>query len=666
MISDYNTAIFVLRQFLKIKWLDVAREASGKYVQKATVSISVLVLVAGLLLPASAQKSSTTLRALRLLSPDSSLVVTLTQQETSGKRQISYQVHFKGKPVILESGLSIQIDNHLFEKAMAQRVDTLTDWCADLEIKNIIESARDTTWNPVYGERSSVRDRYNQLEIQLAKAGNPNYRLSLIVRAYDEGIAIRYFFPEHPQGLYYKVVAENTEFTLPAETKAYVAAWAQAAYEALPLRDWPDESERPLTLALPNGLYASLAEASMIDYSRTKFKLSQKKKNTITTSIYESVDLISPVGTPWRVIMVADKPGKLIENNAILLNLNEPSRIADPSWIKPGKVMRETTLTTKNALACIDFAQKHNLQYILFDWKWYGPAFSFNSDASKVVAPIDMAKVVSYGKNKGVGVWLYVNQQALLAQMDQIFPLYEKWGIKGVKFGFIQVGSHRWTSWTQHALKTAAKYNLMVNIHDEYRPTGEARTWPNFMTSEGIRGNEEFPDATQNTMLPFTRGLAGASDYTICYYDRRLKNTHAHQLALSVVMYSPIQTLFWYDRPGQYHGEPEIEFFEHVPTTWNETLVLNGEIGKYITTARRSGQQWFVGSITNNDARKLSLPLDFLSDGRKYTAHIYSDDPTVSTATKVAVERKLVDNQQTLELTLQGSGGQAIRFTPVK
>ncbi|GAB3753399.1 glycoside hydrolase family 97 protein [Spirosoma pomorum] len=608
----------------------------------------------------------------RLQSPDGKLEVVFEQKETGpGRKQMTYRVSYDGKPVILPSGLGVQIDNHVFEHAMAHKVTTPpgtqgVNWCDNLVIKNVVRMAKDTTWKPVYGERSLIRDHYNQLEIQLQKPDAPDYELHVIFRAYDSGIAFRYFFPEQTNGLYYRVMAENSEFTLPADTKAWYTAWAQGAYQALPLSGWPENSERPLTLSLPNGVYASLAEAQLTDYAMTKFKLAPDKPNTVVTSLYESVDLMSDVGTPWRVVMVANRLGALLENNDIMLNLNPPATVTNTDWIKPGKMMRELTLTTQGALSCIDFAATHNLQYILFDWKWYGPAFTFNSDARQVVAPIDMPQVIAYGKSKNVGVILYVNLQALYKQMDEIFPLYKKWGVKGVKFGFVEVGSHRWMTWLTEAKRKALQNGLMVNIHDEYRPTGTSRTYPNVMTQEGIRGNEEFPDATHNTVLPFTRYLAGAGDYTICYYDKRLKNTHAHQLAMNVISYSPLQSVFWYDKPAQYGGEPEIEFFDKVPTVWDDTKVIHDAIGQYVTIARRSGDDWFVGTITNNDGRTLSLPLDFLPKGKRYVAHLYTDDPTVPTRTQVRVSTQPVKAGQSLDMKLLPRGGQAVWLTPAK
>jgi alpha-glucosidase len=599
-------------------------------------------------------------------SPDKKLQLKFYQkQNPESKCTLYYQLYYKGQPVINESVLELQLDNHLSESAMALKLDTHNRWMENLKLKKINTSSKDTSWKSVVGERAVIRDNYNAATIEFVKDDNPIYLVNVDIRLYNEGAALRFFFPENEKGTYYRVKSEDTEFSLPEGTKAYHALWAQAPYKLLPLENWPGESERPLTLQLSNGLYACLTEASMVDYSRTKFKHSAAKKNTIVTSMHDPADLISPFATPWRVIMIAEEPGELVENNFIVLNLNEANKIENTSWIKPGKIMRVMTQTTTDAKENIDFAAKHNLQYILFDWKWYGPAFSFNSDATKVAIPnFDLPGIIQYGKEKGIGIWLYVNQQALLMQSDSLFTIFNKWGVKGVKFGFVQAGSHRWTTWVEKAIQQAAANNIMVNIHDDWRPTGEQRTWPNLMTAEGIRGNEEMPDATHNTVLPFTRFIAGAADYTICYYDKRIKTTHAHQLAMAAIYYSPIQTLFWYDKPSAYHGEPEIDFFEKVPTTWDETKIIQGEIGQYITTARRSGNDWFVGTLTNNDARALKISFDFLPKGKKYKARIYSDDPSITTATKVKLEEKILDASTVLKVSLLASGGQAIWLTP--
>lgn len=629
---------------------------------KNSVIISILLLAANI----SFSRQIIDSTKVSLLSPDKNYVLSFYQKRNNdGTKTMFYKIDYKNQPVIYESALDIQLDNNLSERAMALKVDGHAKWCENLKVVSIAYASKDESWKPVCGEQSLIRDNYNEAVIHLVKDDNPIYLMNVEIRAYNEGIAIRYFFPENEKGTYFRVMGENTQFSLPEGTKAWHHSWAQAPYKLLPLKEWPDESERPLTLELPDGKFACLAEAQMVDYARTKFKLSKEKPNTIVTSMYTAADLISPFSTPWRVIMVGEKAGDLVENNDLILNLNVPSKIRNLNWIKPGKIIRVMTQTTKDAFENIDFAVKHNLQYILFDWKWYGPAFSFSSDATKVAIPdFDLPAIISYGKQKGIGVWLYCNLQGLYAQSDSLFRIYKEWGVKGVKFGFVQAGSHRWTTWIEEMFKKAAENNIMVNVHDDWRPTGEQRTWPNLMTAEGIRGNEEMPDATHNTILPFTRYIAGAADYTICYYDKRIKTTHAHQLALAAIYYSPIQTLYWYDKPAVSNNEPELEFWDKIPTSWDETKVLQGAPGEYVSAARRKGDDWFVGTITNNDARTLKLSFDFLPKAKKFTATFYSDDDAAPTNTKVKVECKTITSATVIETKLKASGGQAIWITP--
>jgi alpha-glucosidase len=381
--------------------------------------------------------------------------------------------------------------------------------------------------------------------------------------------------------------------------------------------------------------------------------------------MYSPVDIVTYYATPWKVVMTASTPGELLEHNDIILNLNPPCQIADTNWICPGKIMREVTISTEGALATIDFCAAHHIQYMLFDWQWYMPCTSHDGDATKVVAKLDMPRVIAYGREKGVGVWVYVNQHALMKQARELFLLLHEWGVVGVKSGFVQYASHRWSTWLHDLVRLAAENHLMMNIHDEFRPSGFSRTYPNLLTQEGICGNEEFPDATHNVTLPFTRMINGAADYTICYYDRRLKTTHAHQLAASLVFYSPLQTLFWYDRPSAYQGEPEVEWFEQLQTTFDESKVLAGQPGEQIVMARRKGDTWFVGAMTNNDARRTEINLDFLDKDQWYVAHCYTDGgEEIATRTHVKCSQYLVRGGRQLRLNLQASGGAAIRLTP--
>ncbi|MBX2921459.1 MAG: glycoside hydrolase family 97 catalytic domain-containing protein [Chitinophagaceae bacterium] len=579
----------------------------------------------------------------------------------SEKGELSYSVAYQGRPVILKSAFGIAWNG--------------INWNDELILEGQTNRQQDTTWHPVYGERNVVRDHFNETTLTLGKKGFAGRKLQIVVRAYDQGIAFRYTFPEAPDGgPYLYITGETTGFSFPDKTEAWYTPLAQATYQLLPLKNLPGESERPLTLELPGGLYVCLGEADMVSYSRTKFKLSIESPNTIQCSMYGAVDEIAPFSSPWRVIMVAEKAGDLLANNDLILNLNPPFALKNTSWIRPGKVMREMSLSTDGAKKLVDFAVARQLQYIEFDAGWYGDQYRYSADATTEKAGLNIPEAIRYARSHDIGVILYVNQRALETQLDSILPVYEKWGVAGIKFGFVHVGSHRWTTWLHEAVKKCAQYHLMVDIHDEYRPTGFSRTYPNLMTQEGILGNEGMPDAAHNATLPFTRFVAGAADYTFCYYyrkefghpERHIRTTPAHQLALPVIFYSPWQFMYWYDKPEDYRGEPELEFWDALPTVWGDTKVVQGDIGKYITVARKSGENWFVGTITGNDGRDLKIPLNFLDAGKKYEASIYSDNPGVKTRTKVDIKRMIVNASTILSAGLQPSGGQAILIRPIK
>jgi alpha-glucosidase len=621
-------------------------------------------------------------QSISVTSPDTNLEFLFSLDSTArGAGSLYYSLTYDKKDVVLKSQLGILT------------VD-VPSWTNGFQLKGFSRRSVDETWKPVYGERSVVRNRYNECTIDLMRDSSTTFQV--IVRVYNEGAAFCYNFPEELSTSILNIKDEATEFAFQEGTIAYLTPSAQELYQAHPLRDWsygstlppprwaartPEyESERPLTLVLPNGLYASIGEARLVDYSRMRFILS--RENTVRAHLFGPVTQSSPFATPWRVIMVAQTPGGLIERNDLYLNLNPPCAIGDTTWIRPGKIMREVTLSTEGAEECLKFCSRHNIQYIEFDAGWYGNEYSKASDASKVdVDPrrnpkkdLDLPKILSSAKERKIGVFLYVNHRALEQQMKVLFPLYERWGVAGLKFGFVQVGSHRWTTWVYNAVRLAAQHKLMVDIHDEYRPTGVSRTYPNLLTQEGVYGNECMPDANHNTILPFTRFLCGAADYTICYYDQAgikdvkgIKTTSAHQLALSVIYYSPLQFLFWYDRPSDYQGEPEIRFFEDLPTVWDTTKVLSGEIGKFIAMARRSGKTWFLGAITNNEGRTLQIPLSFLEGGREYVASLYTDGgEKVRTRTHVAIERSIVRSTSLITARLRPSGGIAMEIRPAE
>lgn len=512
------------------------------------------------------------------------------------------------------------------------------------------------SWKPVYGERSEIPERYNSIVLD-----SPSRQLEL--RVFDEGFAFRYALKGSGP---FQLPGEKTVVRFPEGSQAFEEHGPEGEYSLVPAEAIKPGCERPLTVRISANLWVSLAEAAATDYPRTLF--SPTGDGGLVTDTAGSISGALPFTTPWRVFVVGRRPGDLPERNYLILNLSEPRKIAAASWIRPGKVIREVTLSTQGGKRAVDFAAAHGLQYVEYDAGWYGHEYDDASDARRVspdpkrIASIpdhgglDLPEVIHYAKERGIGIILYVNRRALERQIDEIFPLYEKWGVAGVKFGFVQVGPQQWTRWLHEAIAKAARHRLMADVHDAWRPSGFTRTFPNLMTVEGVRGNEHMPDARHNTILPFTRAIAGSYDYTICWMTDRLKTTKAHQMAQSVIHYSPWQFLFWYDRPEQIEPEPALDWFRDLPTVWDETRILDGMPGEFVVTARRKGRQWWIGAITNQSRRNLSIAVPAAGQARMWCD---GDQPRQVASTLQPVKRG-----QTLFLLLAPSGGCAIELRP--
>ena len=612
--------------------------------------------------------------ALDVQSPDRAITLSFDVKDMAQDRGVPvYSVRFEGQKILADSRLGFELADN----------DTLSD---SMVMGTVRRSSRDTAWRPVYGEQASYRDHYNEMTISLQQTRDPFRIVEFTFRCYDTGVALCTRFLPGRQNAPIQIQQERTEFSFLADHTAWVTRSAQGDYQAVPISDMGENVERPLTVRLHDTLYVAVAEANLVDYARMKLSQSPERPLTIVSELSSPVHADLPMTTPWRVLMIARSPGALLENNGILLNLNAPCAIEAPSWIKPGKVIREVTLTTQGGKTCVDFARAHNLQYVEFDAGWYGHEYDNASDATTITVdpkrspgPLDLHEVIRYAKTQDIGILVYVNQRALSRQLDDVLPLLQQWGVAGVKYGFVHVGSQEATTWLHRAVRKAAHRELMVDVHDEYRPTGYSRTYPNLMTQEGIRGDETGPSNQTTLTILFTRMLAGAGDNTICYYDGRVARnaSHAYQLAKAVCIYSPWQFVYWYDRPAGSPGtegagggrpgiadEPELAFFDAVPTVWDETRVIHGKIGQYAVIARRSGTDWFIGCMNSTQARTVDIPLDFLEPDKTYTAHIYSDDPTVPTRTHVRIDHQDVTARTTLVASMTAQGGQAIHLVP--
>lgn len=624
-----------------------------------------LIMLRKLLIVASLFGASLPARSLECKSPGGDLIVTFDTKTFGADASCpSYRITYKGREILNDSRLGLELE--------------AAPLAAQLAVANEGRGTHDSTWKPICGERETIRDHYNELVIDLKEIPPPHRILRITFRAYDEGIAFCYALPEQPGVRDFTIAAETTRFHFPIDATTWAVYRAQGNYDGgeIPLSQLKPGAERPLTVRLANDLYASITEARTVDYARMKFQLAAGEPNTLQAFLDAergkagNVTGTAPFTSPWRVVMVADSPGRLLENNFLIPDLNDPCALTDTSWIRPGKAIREVTLTTAGGKACVDFCVQRGLQYIELDAGWYGPEGDAKSDATAVdpkkADRLDLHEVIRYGSEHGVGVILYVNRRALEKQMDDLFPLYEKWGVRGVKFGFVNVGSQQWTSWVHNGIRKAAAHHLLVDIHDEFRNTGYQRTWPNLMTVEGIGGNEEFPTPVHNATLPFTRFLTGPADYTYCWYSNKLKVTHAHQLALSTINFSPWQFLFWYDKPSQYQpDDAALDYWKALPTCWDETRVLNGEIGKSITVARRHGGAWFVGSIHPGPGPPPDIALSFLPAGKTYTVTIYRDlNPGDPDSKAVKIETMPVDSRTVLKTKIPANGGQAVRIVP--
>lgn len=546
------------------------------------------------------------------------------------------------------------------------------------------ESVRDQ-WINNFGERKEIPDNYNQASIRLE---NDDLEVTLICRAYDEGVAFSIEFPSQNGIDSIQINEERISFCFTADHPAWSANRAQAPYSRVPLSKIQNGCERPLVIEIDSSLTIALAEAKLVDYARMKFEPDTTRYNNVITQLEGTVNKALPFQTPWRVVMTGKNAGDLLEKNYLILNLNDPCAIPDVSWIKPGKVLREVTLTTAGAIAAIDFTSSHNMQYVEFDAGWYGPENNDSSDARAVnldparsKGPLDMKEVLDYARSKDIGILLYVNRRALERQIDELLPLYRDWGIAGIKFGFVKVGTQDATAWLHESIMKAAEYKLVADVHDEYRPTGFSRTYPNFLTMEGIRGDEESPSNSHTLITMFTRMLAGQGDNTICYYNERVENkmgSHASQLAKAVCIFSPLQFLYWYDKAapalkkddGQWGAtnyignEPELELFDNVPAVWDETLVLHAKIGEYGVIARKKGDEWFIGGINGASATSLDINFSFLDPDKVYSAKIYSDDPSVETRTHVRIDSMRVDRSTVFPVSLNPDNGIAIHLKP--
>ena len=607
-------------------------------------------------------------------------------------KQIIYSVFFNGKPVVAHSTIK-------FEFRQAAPLDE------DFVVLKTSTKEINETWTPVLKRQSSILNNCNELTIQLQEKKFPRRTFNLVFRAYDDGVAFRTEFTGLDNKHEYVITEELVTFNFTADHDCWAAN--HGSYRSSQENEFfkrklsgitdPMVIGLPMTVKVADDCYAAITEAEIDDYAGMYLKPGHSANGfSVRSSLSplpkqpdngDKVKFKFPHKTPWRVIMLGNSPGKLVESE-IVMNLNPPCAIADPSWIKPGMCAwdhwwsGEVKMDNETIKKYIDLASEMGWPYQLIDWQWYGPFNTPEANITKIAPQLDMPGLLAYAKSKNVKCWVWLyNTDVDRSDWDKACATYESWGIAGVKIDFMDSDDQQMVNWYHRIVKTAAAHHLMVDFHGAYKPDGFRRTYPNLVTREGVMGNEYNKWSLRVTpehitTLPFTRMLAGPMDFTPGGFLNRtpekfrngtpaqVLGTRAMQLAEFVVFDSPFMVAC--DHPDNYKGQLGEEFLKKVKTMWDETRILNGQIGEYITSARRSDNEWFIGSLNNSEARTLEIKLDFLGNG-KYKMVAFQDDPESGVdAEKVMRTSKDVVKGDVVKFEMASGGGFAAYLVPSK
>ena len=634
-----------------------------------------------------------------LKSPDGRLSIvfetSVNDQASEEGGQLVYSVTYQDQPLVDRSALSLELQN---QKPLGESVKVIS----------IEKSSFDHSYELITGKTSLVHDQYNEVTIHLQENRIPARKLIIEARAYDDAIAFRYIVPEQSNIQEFRLSRERTEFKISKDAITYSQILPnfkhsyESEYIKLPISSFSHQGSMvndvliglPLLMEVPGVAWLAINEADLHGYSTMYItNLSQgwgghwleallaPRFEDTSVCVTGSLPLISA----WRILQVSNEPEKLIESN-ILTSLNPENVIEETSWIKPGKASwnwwsgsigpdGERAFSTDGMKYYIDFAAASGFEYMLIDAGW-----AARGDITHMNGRVDIPELVEYANHKNVGIWIWIHYRDALRQMNEAFPIYERWGVAGLKIDFIERDDQVGIEFYYRVAEKAAQHHLMLDFHGSTKPTGLSRTYPNILGYEGVIGMEvskgslrDNPDC--HLMLPFTRMLQGYMDYTPggfnnvrkeAFVPRSVKpmvmGTRAHHLAMYVVYEAPFQMVS--DHPAAYEGEASFQFIKDVPASWDETKVLNGIPGEFIAIARRKGDEWFLGSMTNWNPREFEMPLDFLGTGT-YIAEIYMDGQDSDRYPKnIFIENETVSKGQHLKIQLSMAGGCAIRFKP--
>ena len=642
-----------------------------------------------LLLPALLAGSLEAAQSYSLRSPNQRIEVRIDVAD-----RIRYDVLLDAKPLLERSTLSMRIDQ-----------TTLGD-------KPRVKATRprrvdQTLEPPVHQKAASLRERFHELRLEMQGGW------AVVFRAFDEGVAYR--IETSLPAPEVKVYAEEVGLNFPGELNAFFPkeegfiSHNERSYDYVRLKDIPATAiaSMPAVVDGPGGVKLAIAESDIEDYPGLWLKgtagnglagtfpaypLKENLEHDRDLKVTERADYIAVTkGTrtyPWRIVGIAEKDGDLITNAMVYL-LAKPSQVADTSWIKPGKVAWDwwnamnlygvgfkSGVNTQTYKYYVDFASKYGIEYVVLDEGWY-----VLGDVMKVVPEMDMEDLTAYARQKNVGIILWLVWKTFDDKFDQAMERFEKWGIKGLKVDFMQRDDQPLINFYHKVSREAAQRHMLVDFHGAQKPATMTRTWPNLISTEGVRGLEwdKWSDSTNpehDVTIPFTRMFLGPMDYTPgamrnaskksfahVFEQPMSQGTRCHQLAMYVVYESPLQMLC--DSPSNYLREPEVmEFLGPVPTVWDETRVLDGKIGDYVVVARRHGRDWYVGAMTDWTARDLDIDLSFLPEG-SFELDAYADGVNADRwASDYARTRSDADRARRLKVHLAEGGGWAARLRP--
>ncbi len=625
--------------------------------------------------------------------PDGKISMTFRLQEG----QPLYSVSYEGRPVVLPSAMGLVFSD---SGAFSGRFDVVS----------VDTSETHTSWSPVYGNRSKIADHYRSMTVQL-KDRSGGGALGLEFRVFDGGAAFRYIFLSDDGSPKRGVLAERTAFVLPGNDSCFAAVSPgfgssyETTYDPLLLDALAaDKMYYMPFLVHQQGQWVMLTEAALDNYSGIVLKKGDQPHTLqAVLSPYPGKECRVcpplPDHSPWRVFLIAPRAGDMI-GQTVVLNLNEPRKIRDVSWIQPGKAtwpwwngritekgIRSGVPSTAVMKYYTDFAARHKIPYLVVDAGWYSLEMdAWNQPEKEDVLTMeetrrdfyDIRQVLDHANSKGVKVFLWVHYSSMKDRIDTVLATYARWGAAGIKLDNYGGEDQLLVNTLHRIIRTAARYHLLVDYHGAYKPTGYTRTWPNFMTCEAVRGMEYAKGSKNNLTLthmvtiPYTRMVPGPMDLTPGVFDldgtkefpEAVPGTRARQIAMHVVYYSPIQMLP--DYPRAYEAAPQqFDFLMKIPVTWDETRFLQGYPGRDIALARRKGNAWWIGLMTGNDPRTMTVNLSLLEEGKKYRAVILQDGGQAEQDPQdVKITEKEVRKGEVLKIRLAAGGGAAVCLTP--